>query len=732
MPSSLPSLRTKRAGQYSLCREIRLSWLAFVATLIATSAVLTTYGVSAWEAIQAQDRGQAFHYALYMLIVVSMVYGSLIYFLMRRGYMLRMQEYRPASRDTLETIYERAIPPAVTILVPSYKEDPRIILQTLMSAALQEYPRRRVVLLLDDPPQPGNAAGAALLATGRSLPQQLQRTLAGPASRFRAALHGYQARSQRRAQDLNAETLRLAALYEEAADWFERQIEASPVTDHTDRFYVEEILYKPRDAHRDHARTLRERVEQGSPLFPASLTREYRRLAALFDVELSSFERKCYANLSHEPNKAMNLNSYISLAGRAWRETVTAAGRLLEEVTPAQAQWQVPDADYFVTLDADSLLTGDYTLRLVQYMEQPQNARVAVTQAPYASVPGATSEVERVAGITSDIYSLLVQNGFSYYNAGFWVGANAVLRKRALEDVRSTKEERGHRIDLYIQDRTVIEDTESTIELLARGWTVWSCPQRLAFSATPPDFGSLIIQRRRWSNGGLLILPNLLRYFARQPKTLEKLSAALIRFHYLAGTPIMCASFLLILFFPFHGIGENVLVPLASLPYLLVFAHDLQRQGHRARDIARIYALNLLLMPVVLAGVLKSIQQAITGKKIPFGRTPKVQGRVAASPLYILASFGMLLLWAVLAWANHVKGHQIFSTFALLNFAFQLYAIRIFIGFGEAKEDLLLGLRKRPAPQPGEALELRTPHMESLSASDQQNASVLASADAVR
>ena len=34
-------------------------------------------------------------------------------------------------------------------------------------------------------------------------------------------------------------------------------------------------------------------------------------------------------------------------------------------------------------------------------------------------------------------------------------------------------------------------------------------PERLSYSATPPDFGSLVVQRRRWANGGLLILPKL-------------------------------------------------------------------------------------------------------------------------------------------------------------------------------------------------------------------------------
>ena len=97
----------------------------------------------------------------------------------------------------------------------------------------------------------------------------------------------------------------------------------------------------------------------------------------------------------------------------------------------------------------------------------------------------------------------------TYYGATFWVGANAVIRKEALEDIVEVETVGGFEIRTYIQDRTVIEDTESSIDLGAHGWKLANYPERLSYSATPPDFGSLVVQRRRWANGGLLILPKL-------------------------------------------------------------------------------------------------------------------------------------------------------------------------------------------------------------------------------
>src|SRR5690606_37916964 len=99
----------------------------------------------------------------------------------------------------------------------------------------------------------------------------------------------------------------------------------------------------------------------------------------------------------------------------------------------------------------------------------------------------------------------------SYYNATFWVGANAVIRKKALEDVVETEFVGGFEIKRFVQDHTVIEDTESSIDMAIHNWRLANYPERLSYSATPPDFGSLVVQRLRWANGGLLIFPKLLK-----------------------------------------------------------------------------------------------------------------------------------------------------------------------------------------------------------------------------
>ena len=55
-----------------------------------------------------------------------------------------------------------------------------------------------------------------------------------------------------------------------------------------------------------------------------------------------------------------------------------------------------------------------------------------------------------MAGATTDIQHI-VHQGMSYHGATFWVGANAVIRKRALDDIVEVEHEGGFEIRRYVR-----------------------------------------------------------------------------------------------------------------------------------------------------------------------------------------------------------------------------------------------------------------------------------------
>jgi hypothetical protein len=550
-----------------------------------------------------------------------------------------------------------------------------------------EYPKKRVTLLIDDPSNPADHATAEQLTLTRHLPRELDAIFRAQERHYASQLASFEERAAGGAIDAAAEAGRIAVLYSEVATWFENQAAGFAISDHTDNLFVSRILLEPARAHRLRSSEIATRSKtQTTALSQAELRREYRRLASLFSARLGSFERKRFENLSHAPNKAMNLNSYIGLIGRHFREVIRPTGLHLEECDAAAGHLHVAETDYIVTLDADSLLLSDYALLLIRLMEQPGSQRFAVVGSPYSAVRGGRSHIENAAGAQTDA-QWIMSEGLTYYGAAFWVGANAVLRRAALEDICKIELEREYPIRRYIQARTLVEDTESSIDLVARGWQLHNYPERLSFSATPQDFGSLIIQRRRWANGGLLILPNLLRYFARAPG--RRTRETLFRFHYLVTTATSNIGMLMLLCVPFRDSVPTFWLIIATLPYYFLTGRDLASYDYEWADLIRVYALNLLLIPVNLTGVAQSIRQAWTGRVAPFARTPKVKGRISAARGYILGVLAILFFASAAAITDLYAGKWAFFLFGFGNAILCVYALIRFVGVRESWQDVI-------------------------------------------
>ena len=128
----------------------------------------------------------------FAIVVLVLTYGFFVYFVTRIGRLQRLARHVPADRGALEQVFAGEAP-RVVVLVPSYKEEAAIVRRTLLSAALQEFPHRRVVLLIDDPYRPADAADAAALEGMRRLPRDLQQLFAAPAARFDRAASDFAA-----------------------------------------------------------------------------------------------------------------------------------------------------------------------------------------------------------------------------------------------------------------------------------------------------------------------------------------------------------------------------------------------------------------------------------------------------------------------------------------------------------------------------------------------------------
>ena len=671
-------------------RKIALARIAVVLTIVLWAAYVISTVLR-----QFLDRSVNFNFTMqavsYVVIVTFLCFSALMYLVARLGALQRFRSHVRVPRAELDRHFGDHAS-SITVLVPSYAEEPGVVRQTLWSAALQEYPSMRVVLLLDDPPFPTNQAVLDRLNRTRALGHEITDALSEPRERFWQAAARFEFASdgehveQHHVEDLIDQ-------YWFACSWLRAMADREDDVDHVDEFFREQVLRGLADEFQLTGDALVAAMNEDAAPPYSRMIQLYRRLAWTFDAEVSVFERKLYSSLSREANKAMNLNSYIGLMGGSYRQEQAGNGIVLRKVDHAGPDdLVIPDSEYLLTLDADSLLLRDYCLRLVYLLEQPENSRVAVTQTPYSSFRGAGSRIERLAGATTDLQHVLHQ-GMSFYGATFWVGANAVIRKRALEDIEEVENVGGFEIKRYVQDRTVIEDTESSIDLGTHGWTLVNYPERLSYSATPPDFGSLIVQRRRWANGGLLILPKLWRQMGERKRSGNRISFTewALRVNYMSSIAWASFGLVMLLAFPYDSRLLSPLVLAAALPYFIAMASDLKSAGYKRSDVFRIYGFNLILLPVNLAGVLKSIQQAVTGKKIPFARTPKVRNRTAAPLLYVVTPYLIVAFSLFTLYRDYQEKNWGNAAFAAFNAILAIWAILSYIGILNSIVDVWLG-----------------------------------------
>jgi cellulose synthase/poly-beta-1,6-N-acetylglucosamine synthase-like glycosyltransferase len=667
--------RTIALGQLAIALTV-LGWIAFVYLTVSRTSLS---GAGSSPALDFQAIG-------YLVVITLLCCSSVAYLAARLGYYHRTRTHRRATRGELGALQHTS--PTLTVLVPSYREDERVNRMTLLSAALQEYPDLEVVLLIDDPPEPRYASHARMLASAMSLPAEIELLLSEPARRFQRALDEFDL-------DFSGHGVRgdklveLSREYDFAARWLEQFADDYDVVDHADRFLVDQVILGLCADMTLTAAALREAAEEGAEFARGHARHLLQRLTWIFGARLSSFQRKRFVSLSHEPNKAMNLNSYIGLMGGRYREVEVPAGGRALVPTAGEADLVVREPDYVLTLDADSVLLPEYCLRLVHLLEQSEHERTAVAQSPYSAFPGAPTRIERIAGATTDIQHMLHQ-GMTHYDATFWVGANAILRKRALNDLCEVEHVGNYEIKRYISDRTVIEDTESSIDLGVHGWRLFNYPERLSYSATPPDFGALCVQRSRWANGGLLILPGLWRQMRtrRQRGEYQHFGESALRTNYMAS--ICWSSFALVVLLAYQFDNELItpLVMLISVPYFLMMATDLRHCGYNALDVVRIYGFNLVLVPVNLAGVFSSLLQGLLGYKPAFKRTPKVRTRTVAGLSFVILPY-LFVAFSVLMGIHYLHTeHWVNVVLAGANATLGLYGIVAFIGLRNSALDI--------------------------------------------
>ncbi len=148
-----------------------------------------------------------------------------------------------------------------------------------------------------------------------------------------------------------------------------------------------------------------------------------------------------------------------------------------------------------VVFDADHAPARDFLMETVGFFSQ--DPKLFLVQTPHFFLNPDPLErnlqfSDKVSSESDQFYGL-VQRGMDKWNATFFCGSAAVLRRSALNDVGG------------FSGISITEDCETALELHARGWTSIYVSKPMIAGLQPETYSSFIRQRSRWAQGMMQI-----------------------------------------------------------------------------------------------------------------------------------------------------------------------------------------------------------------------------------
>src|SRR5262245_21455178 len=118
-----------------LLRERALTCAGTVVAVAASLLLGRDLASNLLERLRTGSPPAVLEQLVFIAIAASLIWGNLVYQVARLGYLRRLGQREQLSAAELEAVYDETLAPPVVLLVPSYREAPRLVRQTLLSAA---------------------------------------------------------------------------------------------------------------------------------------------------------------------------------------------------------------------------------------------------------------------------------------------------------------------------------------------------------------------------------------------------------------------------------------------------------------------------------------------------------------------------------------------------------------------------------------------------------------------
>jgi len=155
------------------------------------------------------------------------------------------------------------------------------------------------------------------------------------------------------------------------------------------------------------------------------------------------------------------------------------------------------NGDLILILDADHIPTMDILENTVDWFRASPS--MFLVQTPHFMINPDPIERNLLKSFSrspseNEMFYRTIQRGLDFWDASFFCGSAALLRRSALEEVNGFLGE------------TITEDAETALELHARGYRSIYLERAMVAGLSPETFADFVVQRMRWTQGMVQIL----------------------------------------------------------------------------------------------------------------------------------------------------------------------------------------------------------------------------------
>lgn len=203
-----------------------------------------------------------------------------------------------------------------------------------------------------------------------------------------------------------------------------------------------------------------------------------------------------------------------------------------------------------LTLDVDHVPVRTFLRETVGFFQDPRVALVQTAHHFYnPDIFQRNLRVETVASNEQDMFFHIVQPGRNFWNASFYCGTGAVLRRSSLKEVGGFRTE------------TLTEDIHTSILLHSRGYRSVFVNKDLAAGLAPEDFVSYVRQRKRWGRGCFQVFLRANPFLLRGLTPGQRINYFASVFYFLHGLPRLIYLFAPLAYLLFRQYPLRATVP---------------------------------------------------------------------------------------------------------------------------------------------------------------------------